>query len=151
MLLDQIKKDMETSLREGNSLRLSTMRMILSSVRYAGINKYGAQGETSTTDEDVLEVIKKQAKERRESIMAYEKAGRNDLVKQEQDELAILSEFLPKELSDDELEQIIRPIVASGEQNMGLLMKQAMQAVQGKANGNRVSVKVQELLASQPS
>jgi hypothetical protein len=151
MLLDQIKKDIETSLREGNFLRLSTMRMILSAVRYAAINKYGAEGEQSMTDEDILNVIKKQAKERRESIDAYQKAGRNDLVQKEQSELDILFEFLPKELSDQELEQIIRPIIASGEQNMGLIMKQAMQVVQGKANGNRVSAKVKELLASDHS
>lgn len=146
MLLDQIKLDIQTSLKEGKSLRLSTLRMTLSAIRNYAINKYGAKGEEGLTDQDILDVIKKQAKERKESIEAYKSAGRDELLEQETHELEILSEFLPKELSDDELKTLLSPIVKTDEKNFGLIMKQAVAAVQGRADGSRISAIVKQLL-----
>lgn len=145
MLLDQIKLDIQTSLKEGKSLRLSTLRMTLSAIVNYAISKYGAKGEEGLNDQDILEVIKKQAKERKESIEAYKSAGRNELLEQEMRELEILSEFLPKELSDDELKALLLPIVQTGEKNFGLIMKQAVAAVQGRADGSRISALVKQL------
>ena len=92
------------------------------------------------TDADILAEVKKQVKTHTESIEAFAKAGRQELVDKEKAQLVGLnSEFAPKELSDEELKVILAPIAASGEQNFGLLMKSAMAAVQGKADGGRVA------------
>ena len=103
------------------------------------ITKYGAAGESAVTEADVMDGIKKQAKAHRESVEAFTKANRPELAAKEQKELTILESFLPKEMSDEELKKLLEPIVAGGEKNFGLLMKAAMTAVQGKADGGRVS------------
>lgn len=146
MLLDQIKQSIQTSLKEGDSVRLSTLRMLLSAIRYQAIATYGAKGEEAMTDEDVLSVIKKQAKERKESIEAYTKGDRAELALREQKELAILEEFLPKEISDEDLTRLLQPLISSSETNFGLLMKEAMVLVKGKADGGRVSALLKQLL-----
>lgn len=146
MLLDSIKTDIQASLKLHESVRVDTLRFLLAAVRNAGIAKYGAQGEAGLTDSDIIDVIKKQVKTRKESIEAFEKAGRNDLADKEKKELAILATFLPKELSDEELKNLLIPIVQSGEKNFGLLMKQAMAAVKGQADGGRVSGILKNLL-----
>jgi len=146
MLIDTLQQDIQNSLKKGDSLRVSTLRMVLSAIRNAGIAKYGAQADESITEQDIQDVFKKQVKQHKESIEAYQKGNRQDLVTAEQQELDILNEFLPEELSDEAVKALLVPIVESGETNMGLLMKQGMSAVQGKADGKRVSSLLKELL-----
>ncbi len=148
MLLDSIKIDVQQSLKNRDVLRVETLRFLIAAVRNAGIAKYGAEGEAGMTDQDVLEVIKKQVKTRKESIEAFEKANRNDLADKEKKELEILAAFLPKELSDEDLIRLIEPVAKSGEKNFGLLMKQAMAAVNGQAEGGRVSALLKQLMTS---
>ena len=145
MLLDDLKADILTSMKKGDHVRVDTLRFLLSAVRNAAIAKYAAAGEGAMKDEDVLEVIKKQVKTHKESIDAFTKAGRSELVSKEQAELTILEAFLPKEMSDDELKTLLQPIAASGKTNFGLLMKQAMGTVAGKADGARVSALLKSL------
>lgn len=147
MLLDSINLDIQSSLKKSDTVRLETLRFALSQIRYAVIAKYGTEWEKKTTDNDVLDAIKKLAKTHRESIDAFGKAGRNDLVEKEQKELDILNTFLPKELSDHELEALLTPLASSGEKNFGLLMKQAMAEVKGRADGGRVSAILKDLLS----
>jgi len=144
-LLDTVKHDMTESLKKGDSVRVGTLRFVISAVGNAAIQKYGAAGVDSMTDSDVLDVIKKQAKTHRESIDAFAKASRPELASKEQAELVILEEFLPKEMTDDELKLLLGPVAASGEANFGLLMKQAMALVKGQADGGRVSRILHEL------
>ncbi len=146
MLMDQLQNDLNTSLKAGKSDRVETLRFLLAAVANAASAKYGAAWESSIKDEDVTDAVKKQIKTHRESIAAFEKAGRTDLVDKEKMQLAILEEFAPKELSDEDLKKILEPIAASGEQNFGLLMKTAMAAVRGQADGGRVSKTLQELM-----
>ncbi len=147
MLLDQFQQDVNVSLKKGDKVRVETLRFLLSAVRNLAIAKYGRAGEASLTDADVLDVVKKQVKTHRESIEAFQKGNRPDLVEKEQKELAILETFLPKELSDEELKALLAPVVASGETNFGLLMKQAMAKVEGKADGGRVAAMLKQLLS----
>ena len=145
MLLDQIKSDIPASLKKGDAVRVETLRFLLAAIRNAAIAKYGNKGEEAMTHADVLDVIKKQAKTHKESIEAYQHAQRNDLVEKEQAELVILNSFLPKELTDEEIKALLAPIVSTGEKNFGLLMKQAMAAVKGQVDGNRVSQLLKQL------
>ena len=146
MLIDQLQTDLTTSLKAGNSVRVETIRFLIAGVRNAVTDKYGVDWEKKMTDADVLDSVKKQIKTHRESIEAFEKAERHELVSKEKAQLVILEEFAPKELSDEELEKILAPIAASGEKNFGLLMKNAMAAVKGQAEGGKVSAVLKSLL-----
>lgn len=148
MLLNSLGEDLTTSLKRGDKVRVDTLRFLLAAIRNFAIAKYGAAGESSLTDEDVLDVISKQAKSHRESIEAFQKAGRVDLVQKEDAELAILTSFLPKQITDENLKKILEPIVASREKNFGHLMGAAMKVVKGQADGARVSEILKQMLQS---
>lgn len=146
MLLDDIKKDIGESLKKGDHIRVETLRFLLSGIRNTAITLYGNKGEEAMTDENVLDVIKKQVKTHKESVLAFQQAGRQDLVDKESQELAILSAFLPKEISDEELKALLMPALSGDTSNFGLVMKQAMGYVAGKADGRRVSDLLKQLL-----
>jgi uncharacterized protein YqeY len=148
MTIAQLQADLNSSLKAGKAERVSTLRMLMAAIRNAAIAKYGAAWEASLTEADIADGVKKQIKAHNESITAFGNAGRAELVKKEKDELTILSEFAPKEMSDDELRTILTPIAASGEKNFGLLMKMAMGELKGKADGGRVSAMLTQLLSS---
>lgn len=139
MLLDQLQNDLHASLKSGKSVRVATLRLFIAAIRNAAIAKYGNAWETSLTDSDIVDVAKKQVKTHKESIEAFKLAGRQELVDKETEELVVLEEFAPKEISDDELKALLAPIASTGEKNFGLLMKTAMAAVGGKADGRRVA------------
>lgn len=148
MLVDELKHSVIAALKQGSSRRVETLRFLLTAIQYSAIAKYGSEADTKLTDQDVLDSIKKQAKAHRESISAFQKAGRVELVAKEQEELAILEEYLPKELSDEELQNLLKPLSATGEANFGLLMSQAMKLVAGRADGGRVSSILKQMLLS---
>ncbi len=146
MLFSQLQTDLSTSLKGGKADRVETIRFLIAAIANAGAAKYGAAWESEIKDTDVTDAVKKQIKTHRESIEAFEKAGRKDLADKEIIQLAIFEEFAPKELSDEELKKLLTPIAASGEQNFGLLMKTAMAAVKGQADGGRVSAMLKQLM-----
>lgn len=145
MLLSDIKSQLVAAMKAGDSVRVDTLRFLIAAVRNMAIAKYGAAGEEAVKDDDVLETIKKQVKTHKESVDAFTKAGRPELAKKEQDELAVLSAFLPMEMTDEELSALLADVAASGEQNFGLLMKAAMAKVAGRADGSRVSAILRNL------
>lgn len=148
MLVDELKRSVIASLKQGSTRRVETLRFLLAAVQYTAISKYGSDADTKLTDQDVLEVIKKQAKTHKESIVAFTEAGRDQLVIKETEELTILESYLPKDLSEAQLKKLLEPVVASGEENFGLLMKQAMAAVKGQADGGKVSAILKQMLSS---
>src|SRR5512136_1422940 len=103
MLMDQLQKDLHTSLKAGKTDRVETLRFLIAGVRNFVIGKYGATWEKDIKDTDIQDVVKKQIKTHKESIESFEKAGRKDLVDRERTQLTILEEFVPEQLSDDEL------------------------------------------------
>lgn len=152
MLIDRLQEDLNASLKAGKAVRVGALRFLIAAVRNHAIDKYKAAGEKSLTDEDIVEIVKKQIKTHKESIEAFEKAGRGELADKEKQELEILTEFAPKEISDEELRKLLDPVIASaknnlpaGRQDFGLLMKQAMAAVSGKADGGRVAALLKEM------
>lgn len=146
MLMDQLQKDLNSSLKAGKSDRVETLRFLIAGIRNFVIGKYGAAWEKDMKDADILDVVKKQVKTHKESIEAFEKANRPELVAKETTQLAILEEFAPKVLTDEELKKILEPIAKSGETNFGLLMKRAMEAVTGRADGGRVASLLRQLI-----
>ncbi|OGG13536.1 hypothetical protein A2875_05300 [Candidatus Gottesmanbacteria bacterium RIFCSPHIGHO2_01_FULL_46_14] len=146
MLLQALQTEVTQALKSGDRVRVETLRFLLSAIRNSAIAKYGNKGQEAMTDEDVLEVIKKQVKTHRESIEAFASAGRQELANTEKAQLAILESYLPKQVSDEDIKKILEPVVASGEKNFGLLMGQAMKAVKGQADGGRVSAILKQML-----
>jgi len=126
-------------------LTLSTIRMVKSSVGYARIEK-----RRDLTDDEVLVVIAKQAKQRRESIEAAEGGGRADIAERERAELEILSKYLPEQLSEGQIENIVREVVAemgvTDIKDRGKLMGPVMQKTQGRADGKLVNQIVERVL-----
>lgn len=146
MLLDTLQSQLASAMKAHDDVRVSTLRFLLAAVRNEAIAKYGAASETSLKDEDVLDVVKKQVKTHKESVVAFDAAGRKELADLERAQLAILESYLPAQATDEELKAALAPIVATGEKNFGLLMKQAMSAVGGKADGGRVSALLKSML-----
>jgi uncharacterized protein YqeY len=148
MSLDQkIRTDLEQSLRKSDKLRCSVLRLALSSIRNAEI----AQQKT-LDDDGILIVIDKEAKMRRESIEAFKKGNRPDLVAKEKAELAILLEYLPEQMTREEIVAAARKVIselgAASPKDKGKVMSQLMPQLRGKAQGQEVSEVVTELLSS---
>ncbi len=146
MLLAKIKSDMLAAVKSGDKHRVETLRFLIAAIQNAAIAKYASRAESALTDEDVLAAIKKQVKTHHESIEAFTAGGRRDLVEKEKLQLGILESYLPVAISDSELQKILVPVVATGETNFGLLMKQAMVAVAGKAEGGRVAALLRTMM-----
>ena len=147
-LKEQLQADLTDAMRERDAVKAGTIRMALTSVAN---EETAGKVHRDLTDDDVLKVLTKEAKKRREASTAYTDAGRAELAAKEDAELAILDTYLPKQLSDDELEQLVREAVAAsgatGMPQMGLAMKAANQAVAGRAEGGRVAAVVRRVLA----
>jgi uncharacterized protein YqeY len=140
-ILEQIKVDLQAAMRAGEKHRVGALRLVLSELQKAA--KEGA--------DDELAVLRRERKRRLEAAKAYDEAGRDDLALGEQAEARLIEAYLPAELSEDELaaivEQAVRDSGATSAKDMGAAMKQAMAAVDGRADGKRVSGLVRAALA----
>lgn len=147
MILEKIKSDLKESLREKDDLRVSTLRFLLSALHNREIEK-----RKDLTDEDVIAVLQKQTKERKESIEAFKKGGRDDLVQKEQAELEILNKYLPQQISEEELGKIIDEVIkesgATGPADFGKVMGGVMGRVKGRVDGSLVVEVVKKILNS---
>jgi len=150
MLLDRIAADLQAAMRARDQLRLSTLR----SVRSAATNlqiELRTKGRAELTDDDVVAVLQKQAKQRRDAIEQYDAGGRKDLSDRESAELAIIESYLPAQLSDDEIREVVAALIesvaASSPADMGKVMGPAMKELRGKADGRRVQEIVREILS----
>jgi len=133
--------------KSGEKLKLSLTRLLKSDIRYKEIDK-----GKELSDEEVLEVLTSAAKKHRDSIEQFRKGGREDLVKQEEDELKLILGYMPEQLNAEELgklvEEAITEVGAEGEKDMGKVMKVLMPKVKGKADGKAVSLLVSSRLKS---
>jgi uncharacterized protein YqeY len=148
-LLDQITQELKKVQKEQNKEKLSTLRMLVSAIKNEEIAKK-KRGRLS--DEEIQEVITREVKKHKDSIESYKTGGREDLVKQEEAELVILKQYLPKQLSAEELASIVDEAIktsgATSPADFGKVMGQAMKKVKGKAGDGIVSKMVKERLVS---
>jgi len=148
MTKTDLQKQLKDSMLAKDTVRTSVLRLLLSSINYYEIQKGGA-GYTAT-EEDVLAVIQKEAKQRRDSISEYEKAQRQELVENEQKELDILKEFLPEQMSEEEIKSIVEVTIsevgATSIQDMGKIMGALTPKLKGKADMGIVGNFVKEKL-----
>lgn len=147
MITQNIKDQIKDAMKSRDSVRLSTLKMLSSELHNASIDNHGELSE-----EQEMAVIKKEAKKRRDAIEAYEKAGSAERAEAEKMELQVLQEFLPAEMSDEELEKLINESIAqlgaSSMADIGKVMSAVMGKVNGQADGSRVSALVKEKLSS---
>lgn len=144
---DQLTADMKQAMkdREAGKLRLSVIRMVRANVKNVEIND-----KKELTDDEVLAVLMKEVKMRQDSVEEFQKAGRDELVAQAKEEIAILKKYLPEALSDDELKAIVAEVIAAvgatSPKDMGKVMPAVMAKTKGRADGKRINVMVRELL-----
>lgn len=145
MLSERINNDLKEAMKAKDSFKLGVIRMIKGAMQLAKANP-----RAELTDDDVISVISKQIKMRKEAIVQFEAAGRNDLVEQNQKEIEILNSYMPEELSLDELNAIIDKVFdevkPTSPKDMGLIMKGVTPLVKGKADMSLVSKIIKERL-----
>ena len=147
----KIQNDIKEVMRSKDELKLSVLRMLSAAIHNKELEKRAKTGKSEElTDEETIGVIHSEAKKRRDAIAEFEKGGRKDLADKESAELKILEGYLPQELSDEEIEKIVREVVVetgiSDPTMFGRIMGEVMKRVKGRASGERMSAAVKKLL-----
>ena len=145
-LQQRVNDELKSSMLARQAVRTGTLRMLKAALGYAQIEK-----KTETlSDSDVMALIQREAKKRRDSIEEFEKGGRAEMAANEKAELEVLTEFLPKALSAEELESLVQAVIAevgaTSKKDMGAVMKAAQAKIDGRADGKTVSALVSRLL-----
>ena len=147
-LKDRLRSDLTDAIRSRDQMRADTLRMVLTSVTTEEVAGTAAR---QLSDDEVLKVVAREAKKRREASSAYTDAGRAELAAREDAELAVIEAYLPAQLGDDEIEALVAEAVAetgaTGMPQLGLVMKTVQPRVAGRADGGRVAAIVRKVLA----
>ncbi len=145
MSLEKIDSDLKTAMKEKNEVKLGTLRMLKAAIKNKEIDKKQALSEP-----EILEIIQKQVKQRRESIAEFQKANRQDLLVKETAEIAVLEQYLPKQLTEPELKVIVQKAIqttgAKAKTDIGKIMKEVMPQIAGRADGKQVNQIISTLL-----
>src|SRR3979411_3255601 len=148
-LAERVDEELKQAMRDRNAVKLGVLRMLKSALKYAAIEKAGGNGELN--DAEAVQVIRKQVKQRQDSIESFEKGGRAELAAKEKDELSILQSYLPQGMSADEISKVVRETIAevgaSSKAQMGGVMKAVQAKVAGRADGKTLSAEVQKQLS----
>ncbi|WP_062198701.1 GatB/YqeY domain-containing protein [Massilibacterium senegalense] len=138
-LLERLTAEMKQAMKNKDKVRLSVIRMVKASIQNEAIKK----GVDSLPAEDELTVLNRELKQRKDSLREFEAANRNDLVEKVKDEIVVLKEYLPEQLSEEEVEQLviqtIESVGATSKKEMGKVMGSLMPKVKGKADGTIVN------------
>lgn len=145
VLLEKIDGDLKAAMKSKDEVRLRTLRMLKSDLIYKSKEREG-----NLTDEDILAVMISAAKRRSEAIEEYRRGGRDDLVAEESAEFEIIKEFLPDQLSTEELKELVDGAIADADassiKDLGAVMKLVMPEIKGRADGKAVNIAVREKL-----
>jgi len=146
-LKQKLMEDLKQALKNQDKVRRSVIRLVMSAIKNAEIAR-----QSDLTDPDILGVIAKEVKQRRESIEAFKQGSRQDLVAQEEAELAVLEEYLPRQMTRDEIiaeaRRVIAEVGAQGPGDKGKVMPRLIPQLKGRADGREINEIVTELLAS---
>jgi len=146
-MIEKINKDLINAQKSKDELTLNCLRMLKSAIKYQAIQNK----KDSLEESQIIEIITKQIKQRKDSAEAYKKADRTDLLNKEESEIKVLSAYLPEALSDEELNKVIKEAIsktgAQSKADMGKVMKEVMTAVRGRADGSKISQLVSQNLS----
>jgi len=144
-IVERLQADMKQAMKNKDKFRLSVIRMMRSEIQNLEISK-----SVPVSEDDVIELLSKEKKKRSESLEEYQAVGRDDIVEDLKKEISILEEYLPAQLSDEELRAIIQDAIhkvgATSPKDMGKVMQEVMPQVKGRADGKQVNRFVSELL-----
>ena len=147
---ERLDSDLKEAMRAKDATTLGVLRMLKSALKYTAIETSGAEAELS--DAEAAQVIRKQAKQRQDSIESFEKGGRAELAAKEKKELSILNAYLPQAMSGDELSKVVRETIAeigaTSKAQMGAVMKALQAKVAGRVDGKTLSQEVTRQLGS---
>jgi uncharacterized protein YqeY len=147
-LSQQIVEDMKTAMRAKDSVALNVIRALKSAIKYAAIEKFGADGELEDTD--AILVVRKEIKKRQDSIASYESASRQDLADVEKAEIAVLEKYLPAAMSAEDLVKLVETVIAelgaTTKKEMGNVMKVLQERSEGRADNRALSSEVAKRL-----
>jgi uncharacterized protein YqeY len=150
MLRDDINNSLKDAMKAGDARRVSTLRMVNSTLKNADIEARG-QGKPALSDEDALGVLQKMIKQRHESVELYDKGGRPELAAQEREEITIISHYLPRQMTDQEIHDTIGALVketgASAMKDMGRVMAALKERYAGKLDFSKASGAVKRILS----
>ena len=145
MLKERLLNDLKESMKNKDLVRKNTIQMIRAAILQVEKDK-----QIELTEEQVIEIIAKESKKRKDAQTEFEKSGREDLINQNKEEIAILSEYLPKQLSEEEIESIVKKVIeetgAATMKEMGIVMKKSKEQIGAAADGRTVSEIVKKLL-----
>ena len=148
-LVERVDSDLKEAMRAKDATKLGVLRMLKAAIKNAAIEKSGAEGQLN--DSEAIQVVRKQAKQRQDSIESFEKGGRSELAAKEREELSILNLYLPPAMSADELANVVREAIAetgaTSKAQMGTVMKALQAKVAGRADGKTLSTEVQKQLS----
>jgi len=148
-IIERVDSDLKEAMRAKDTTKLGVLRLLKSALKYAAIAKSDADAELS--DAEAAQVIRKQAKQRQDSIESFEKGGRVELADKEKQELSILNAYLPQAMSADEISKVVRETIAeigaTSKAQMGVVMKALQGKVGGRADGKTLSAEVQKQLS----
>jgi uncharacterized protein YqeY len=148
-LSQRIDSDLKEAMRAKDTTKLGVLRMLKSALKYAAIEKSGPEAELN--DADAAQVLRKQAKQRQDSIESFDKGGRAELADKEREELSILNAYLPQAMSADEVAKVVRETIAElgakSKAQMGAVMKALQAKVAGRVDGKTLSAEVQNQLS----
>jgi uncharacterized protein YqeY len=148
-LQERVDSDLKDAMRAKDTTKLGVLRMLKSALKYAAIAK--SDGEAELSDAEAAQVIRKQAKQRQDSIESFERGGRPELVKKEKEELSILNAYLPQAMSADELTKVVRETIsevgATSKAQMGAVMKALQAKAGGRVDGKTLSAEVSRQLS----
>ncbi len=147
MLKQRIQDDMKSAMKGGDKRRLGVIRLIMAAIKQREVDE-----RIELNDEQILAVLDKMVKQRRDSIEQYEKAGRDELADQEKFEIEVLQDYLPEALSEEEITNLIKQAItdtgAESMRDMGKVMGQLKPQLQGRADIGAVSAQIKQLLGS---
>jgi uncharacterized protein len=146
-LLEILNQDMKQAMKSKDKMALSVIRMVKAAIQNEAIKL----GKSQLTEDEELSVLSREFKQRNESLQEFKNAGRDDLVEKTEQEIKILQKYMPKQLSDEELEQLVKETVqevgAVSKSDMGKVMSAIMPKVKGKADGSKVNKLVMKYLS----
>jgi len=149
-IAERIDSDLKDAMRAKDAGKLTVLRMLKSAIKYVAIEKGGAEGQLD--DAEAVQVIRKQVKQRQDSIESFESGGRAELAAKEKEELVILHAYLPQAMSADELSATVRETIAeagaTSRAQMGAVMKLLQTKLAGRADGKTLSQEVQRQLGA---
>lgn len=145
MLYEKIREDLTTAMKERREFDTGVLRMLITAIGNKVIEKRGKTGEEVLTEDEVLDVLRREAKKRKEAAALYAQGGRPELEQTEKKESEFIEKYLPSQMGEDEIEAVVKKILSGGAKGFSEIMKMAMQELKGKADGRVVQDVIKRL------